>query len=83
MIKNIIISLLGAALIQPFWSLTTTWQEVAITYLITFWGLFTLIVNVEEWLQGKIKDPGSGNSQVRYIINKLYLYINREMEELQ
>lgn len=63
MIKNAIIALLGAALIQPFWSLATLWWEIAVTYLVTVWGLYTLIVNTEEWLQSKRKDPGSSNSQ--------------------
>lgn len=63
MIKDTIIALLGAALFQSIWSLCQVWWEYGVTYLITFWVLFTIIVNTEEWLQGKIKDPGSSNSQ--------------------
>ena len=63
MIKNTIIALLGAALIQPFWSLATTWWGIVATYPMTVWVLYILIANTEEWLNEKRKDPESGNSQ--------------------
>ena len=58
MIKDTILALLGAALIQrPFWSLATGLWEIAVTYLMTVWVLYILIVNSEEWLNGKNKRP--------------------------
>lgn len=64
MIKDIIIALLGAALIQrPFWSLATGMWEIAVTYLMTFVPILMIITGIDECLQGKENDPRSGNSQ--------------------
>lgn len=49
MIKDAIISLLAAALIQPHWLTQTLW-EVAVTYGLTFWGLFAMITDIEDWI---------------------------------
>lgn len=51
MIKDTIIALLGAALIQPMWSLAAAWWEIAVAYLMTFALLFTVVVNIDECLE--------------------------------
>lgn len=48
MLKDAIISLLAAALIQPHWLTQALW-EVAVTYGLTFWGAFCAIADLEEW----------------------------------
>lgn len=49
MIKDLIISLLAAALIQPHWLTQTLW-EVAVTYGLTFWTILTIITDIEDWI---------------------------------
>ena len=49
MIKDAIIAALIAALIQPNWLTQTLW-EAAVTYGLTFWGLFVIIVDAEDWI---------------------------------
>lgn len=49
MIKDAIIAALIAALIQPNWLTQTLW-EVAVTYGLTFWGLFAMITDIEDWI---------------------------------
>ena len=51
MLKDTIISLLSAALIQPAWSQAITWWEIMATYGITFSAVFTLIVDLEDWIE--------------------------------
>lgn len=49
MIKDAIIAALIAALIQPNWLTQALW-EVAVTYGLTFWGLFAMITDIEDWI---------------------------------
>lgn len=49
MLKDVIISLLAAALIQPHWLTQALW-EVAVTYGLTFWALFVMITDAEDWI---------------------------------
>lgn len=48
MVKDAIIAALLAYIAQPFWTTTAFW-EVVVTYGLTLWCLFVLIVDLEEW----------------------------------
>ncbi len=50
MLKDAIIAALLAYIAQPFW-ITVSFWEVVITYGLTFWGCFSAIVDLEEWLK--------------------------------
>lgn len=49
MLKDVIIAALIAALIQPHWLTQTLW-EVAVTYGLTFWVLFVVITDIQDWI---------------------------------
>lgn len=52
MLKNIIISLLTAFIIQPLWKYAYTPEDIVLTYFITFWCAFLIIDNVDEFFKG-------------------------------
>lgn len=61
MVKDAIIAALAAYITHPFWTTTALW-EVVVTYGLTFWCLFVLIVDLEEWWRKRKK--GEQNDRI-------------------
>ena len=52
MVKNIIISILAAVIIQPFWKYAYLPKDIFFAFLISFWCVFLITDNIEEFLKG-------------------------------
>jgi hypothetical protein len=53
MIKDFIIALLAAALIQPHWTNVNTTFDTVTIYVITTGILFVTIADMDEWIKKK------------------------------
>ena len=58
MVKNIIISILAAVIIQPFWKYAYLPKDIFCTFLISFFCVFFAVDNLEEFLKGVNKMTG-------------------------
>ena len=58
MVKNIIISILAAVIIQPFWKYAYLPKDIFCTFLISFLCVFFAVDNLEEFLKGVNKMTG-------------------------
>lgn len=58
MVKNIVISILAAVIMQPFWKYAYLPKDIFCTFLISFWCVFLLMDNLEDFLKGVNKMTG-------------------------
>lgn len=58
MIKDLIISLLVAALIQPHWTNVNSVADLAISYILTAGITFVILIDLQEWIHEKLQGWG-------------------------